>query len=151
MGSLSSVKFCPVDMISNIPDAVDGVISSSVTFAAGGQWFDLPPSYESASFTEDEPDNDQGVIYKQDVSLFYAGKNTAADLLLDELARKRHILKITDANGLVMLLGRHEIDEIFGLTASIKFNSQNKVSGLRGTIISFSGMSWHKAYEYGGA
>jgi hypothetical protein len=148
IGGLSKIQICPVVEITSIPDAVAGVISSAVTFAGAGKWYDVPAAFESLQFTQKSVNSTQGKHYELEVSGFITGQSAALDYLFAQLEQKRIVIKATDMNGNVLLVCQVKAGTITGLRLAVDYDSTSSYSGKKGYSLSFIMLGRNKAYSY---
>jgi hypothetical protein len=105
MGGISSFKFISTASISEIPYALNNVISEPVTLEGGKTWYNGLSLIRSASFEEEQKDTDSGPLYIYKVNGTLPGLSPTVTTLLDELAHVAVVLDVTDNNGNRRLLG----------------------------------------------
>ena len=148
LGGLASIVFCPVDLVNSIPDPVQGSVLSSVIFQAGGRWFSFGHTFETLSFSQNKADSEQGKHYEQVISGFLPNQSADLDWMFMEMEEKKHFLKVTDTNGHIFIIGRMEAGEKYGAAFSVEYNSQSKISGLKGYSFKFVLLSPERALYY---
>lgn len=148
MGGLARFKLCPENLISNVPDAVSGVIAAQVTFESGGRWYDFFSTLETLFFEQTSSTTNQGKAYKQIVGCFLPGQSANLDTLFSELEQMRHILKLYDTNGHILLMCSKKGGTFTGARMTVDYNSQSKISGRKGYAIQFELWSHTRAYFY---
>jgi len=147
-GAIASIHFCPIDLVAAIPDAVIGQITQAVTFEPGGQWFNFYHTFETLSFSQKVVNTSQGRHYELIITGFIPNQSNDLDVVFQEMEEKKHLLKITDTNGHIFLVGRIENGEEYGATFSAEYNSQPKVAGLKGYSFQFKLLTPVRAYYY---
>jgi hypothetical protein len=148
IGGLAKIQVCPVELVSSIPDPVAGVISSPVSFATGGRWFDIYNTFESIWFKQPSMLTNQGKHYEISVEGFIPGQTAELDFLFNQIEQKRHIIKAWDLNGHRLLICSIKSGSFFGAALKVDYDSQSLVSGRKGYRLLFSLLSGKRAYWY---
>jgi hypothetical protein len=110
--NITTIKVIDVSTLSSMPDAINGVITSSV--GADGDWEDFPLREQNCEMQELEL-TAGGAMYSVNFTANVMKQNAAKTQLLYELSKKRLLIDFTDMNGARRLAGT--MDE--GLRMSI--------------------------------
>jgi hypothetical protein len=125
IGSLLKVEICLVNQINGY---------NPVTFTAGNNWFDIPFDNENAELSISSQDTVNGMVYRYNGSFFLHRLRQEFKEKLSPYLGKRSILRITDMNNEVYILGHPgnpvRLDNSGG--TGRRFSSQN------GMMYSFS-------------
>lgn len=113
MGGNESFEYSPKQNISAIADPTDCIISSAVTFVSPYDFYTGKAVMKSLSFSEDEVPGSGGELYKRSIKGYYPTQTAAVLNLFKTMAKHHHVVKITDFNGAVRLVGN--------LVAPLKF------------------------------
>jgi len=148
MGSLAKIQICLTELITSIPDPVHGVISLPVVFAAGKKWYDIYSTFETLSFSQKSVTTNQGKHYELTVEGFIPGHCSYLEYYFSELEQKKIVIKALDTNGHTFLVCNLKFGEIRGATLKVDYDSTSKISGLKGSKLTFSMLSSDRAYFY---
>ena len=149
MGSLSKIQVCPVELIYSIPEPLNGVISSAVTFQSGKRWYDVYSAFESLSISQKSVSSAQGKHYEISVDGFVPGHCAVLDELFNQLENSKLVLKITDMNGKIFLVCNTTRAQTIGATLTVDYDSTSSYSGKSGYQLSFKLTSPQRIYSYG--
>ncbi len=148
LGGLKTIEFCEIDFVNSIPDPVNGQINSAVSFKATGGWCEFYATFETVNLSQKNTSGSQGDVFEIIINGFIPNQSLVMDNQFAKLDNSKVILKVTDNNGHILLVGRMEKNEIYGTSFSCEYNSQSKVSGLKGTSFQFRMLSPVRAYYY---
>ena len=144
IGGCQPFKYCPVQHVYLIPDAVAGEISEEVSFNGSHRWYTGWHRETTASYEEKQRDTPQGILYDVVYKFFYPGNTAAISILFDELARMEHVLLVTDNNLQQRVVG----EKSKGLKFRHSFNTGAGPDQLRGYQCEFYGTYKKRAPVY---
>lgn len=132
IGSITSIQYALASDISSIsaPDdngAVDITFNNSKSFST----FTFTP--ETASFSEEQKDTDAGPLFEQGLSFKLPKIQTIMHAVVESLLDQDIILKITDGNGVTVIMGTPEVP----VRASWRMSRPQGASGYNGYEVSF--------------
>lgn len=104
IGSITAISYVPISEVSEIslPDANEKV---DITFNPGKSFSAFAFSPESAQFNEEQQGAEAGPYFSQSLSFRIPKVSATTNLLLKLIADVEMILKITDGNGLSVVMG----------------------------------------------
>lgn len=143
LGGIYKIQYVDILGISDLPDPLDLVVSSAITFLAGFGWLDFYGTLESIKFKQTEIKSDNGKSYDQVVSLFFPGQSSTTDNQILENEETRFLVLLTDNNDQQLLIGWPRGMQFFDA-----YDSKDKVSGRKGSEFQFKLKSRTKALYY---
>ena len=143
-GSLESFEFIPFTDVSNIPDAALGIIDSAVTLETDKAWYTAKATPDTLGYKEVSQQSENGTSYKKEFVAFIPSDLPAIANLFSEMENERFIIKYTDYEGRVKLVG--SIEEPLQFKSDM--NTQTDSSGRKGHFITFYGDGTFKSYFY---
>jgi len=105
MGSVQKIEFCDVTLISSIPRMQNQLISDPIVFSAGGSWTEIYFTKETSGLSEQEKTSEQGPHYDILINGLLPKRAQATDGQMVDLHGTEFVVKITDGNGKVKLVG----------------------------------------------
>jgi hypothetical protein len=120
LGGNSGFQFAPVQDISFIPVAIDGVVTSAVTFNGSATLSEGYASPGSLSWSEAMEETRAGNIFNINVKGFYPRASAAMLALFSGMTRQKFILIITDILGEKMIFGNKNEPLSFNYSKSSK-------------------------------
>jgi hypothetical protein len=131
-GGQQWLKFVPVEGV----DAItydSNYAPSAITFNSGYAWTDTYHTMESCAFKEHSLTGILGTGVRQEAALFFPGDDSQLRLDLESMVNQKFVIALNDFEDMVCLVGNKENGCRFEYT----FDSKSKVSGLKGTLLSF--------------
>jgi hypothetical protein len=107
IGSILKIYYALASNIVSITDP-DEDNTVQVSFAAGKTWTELVFTPETASFSEDEDQQDPGPLITQSLSCRFPKVGTTGHALLQAMRDQDLVLMVTDGNQVSYLVGTRE-------------------------------------------
>lgn len=106
MGGNRRALFADTDLITALGyQAADGTIAASTTFTGSGAWHSLYFTEDSAGFQEEMVQGVGGPQWRNTFTANVPGDDATLRPLVEEMARRRLIWDVQDANGLWRRMG----------------------------------------------
>lgn len=119
-GGILRFQFTPVNHIAYFPDEENirykpgpVSLSSPVVFVVGKRWMTGYSSYDKQEYTEQGDQNENGFLIKESLKGFLPGIDPEVLNLFQQMQHHEFIVKCTDANGRVRILGTKEKPLLF--------------------------------------
>lgn len=103
VGGFNQLQIVELDNCSNIPDAVNNVISSNIELLS--DWIDVKFTIRTLRFSPGEDDTDKGNLFKPTITFFHAKDNDESLTWLENYNQKNIIAKLKDNNGNTIIVG----------------------------------------------
>jgi len=128
MGGNSGFEFSPVQLVSSIPQAIDGLVSTAIPMVGSAVFFDGYSTPNTLSYTEASEQTRAGMLYKISVKGFYPKASAAMISLFAEMVRQKFILLVTEISGEKLIFGNKNEPLSFNFSKSSK-NAPGERSG----------------------
>jgi len=141
MAGVASFQFVEALGIDSLPDPVAGIINQ-ITLKSGYAWKAGYSAYDSLQFEEEPIESDHGLYFNSTLRGFVPDA-AAINTLFSEMKGRWFILKITDNDGLIRIVGT--------LDQPLQFSSHldtETASGQKGHSYAFKGIQKNKAPIY---
>jgi hypothetical protein len=132
LGSLKWIQWAGTPDFSAITNDHEGTIKT-VTFLGGKEWAFGYFSFETLEYEEEQATSASGEYFKQEIKGFIPGENKAQMITLEGMRYKRFIIVMKDMENNIRMVG----STIEGARLKIRYGTRSKVSGLKGTLITF--------------
>lgn len=143
-GSLESFEFIPSTDVYNIPVAISGNITSAITLVNEKKWYTAKATADTLGYKEISQNSENGAFYKKELFAFIPSDLPAIANLFSEMENERFIIKYTDHEGRIKIVG--SIEEPLQFKADM--NTQTDASGRKGHFITFYGDGTFKSCFY---
>lgn len=155
-GGLIDLQYAPVDWIDSFPPnpelLVNNIINTAITLIAGKDWLSMGLLPESLDFKQTSKSTNQGnrhqMILSGEIPFLEKTKfgisNSLRRRTFEQMERRRFVIKITDTNGVVWILGDIQSPLEFISTEDIK----KEIKGGHVLPFQFTGQHAYKIYEY---
>lgn len=146
MGGNSGFEFSPVQLVSAIPQAVDGVVTSAITMVGDAVFLDGYSTPGTLSYSEVSEETRAGIIYRVSVKGFYPKAPASMISLFGEMVRQKYILLVSEISGEKLIFGNKNEPLSFVFSKS----SKNAPGERSGYDFEFSGITTTPApvYDY---
>jgi hypothetical protein len=131
-GGMQWLKIAPVEAFSALTYSYD-YKPASYTLNGGYSWIDIYSTLETISFVEEDITGPLGEAWHQEVSCFLPGKLGGIEISFENYKTQRWIVAANDWDDRLTVIG----SLTNGCKLKIKYNSQGKVSGLKGRLFTF--------------
>jgi len=128
MGGNSGFEFSPVQSVSSIPQAIEGVVTSFITMAGSEVFMDGYATPGTLSYAEVSEATRAGIIFKLSVKGFYPKAPASMISLFSEMVRQKFILLVSEISGEKLIFGNKKEPLSFNFSKSSK-NAPGERSG----------------------
>ena len=128
MGGNSGFEFSPVQLVSSIPQAIDGLVTTAIPMVGSTTFMDGYATANTLSYNEASEQTRAGTIYKVSVKGFYPKASAAMISLFAEMVRQKFILLVTEISGEKLIFGNKNEPLSFNFSKSSK-NAPGERSG----------------------
>jgi hypothetical protein len=108
LGGNQGFSFIPADLVLNIPPTNGGYLDDDPELAEGASFFNGYATAKTLLFDEKEQKSNAGTSYLQKIIGFYPKIIPSVVSLFTQMRNRKFIVKITDSNGLLRLVGTIE-------------------------------------------
>jgi hypothetical protein len=145
-GGIAKIECLPIEWILSFPLYVteNNEMNTAITLKGGFSWLPIPILVESAGYKEDQSNSDHKSLYNALLSANVPKDISNVSALFNRLRRHRFIVRYTDKNGFVKIVGT----PTYPLAFLSKLSTGNSLSQLNGHTITFSGKLLDKAPFY---
>lgn len=143
---ITKVEYVPVQWVETWPEFIDdnNTITIPIVLIPGKDWLLASFSAKSAVYNENQSSKKHSDSYKVSLDAIFATDNAGASELFDEMAKYQYILKITDRNGLVRVVGNPKT--LLSFTSNLTTGKQP--GDTKGYKYSFEGLLFHRSPFY---
>lgn len=140
---LQSFEFIPVEMVSTLPNIVDGVAIAAMSLVYGGVFYTGYATPETLGFAENQQETEQGIYYEQLLSGTTPGDKPELTVLMEMMVNRAFYVLAKDIKGVKRLIG---LDKNFRFKSD--YSSGVTRTELKGYKFTFSGLSLKRAPVY---
>lgn len=142
LGGMRWCKWVNCAFVSAMTKRYDHSVES-ITLAAGYDWEELYTSIESIDVKHTIVSGPSGDAHKTTIDLFVPGSIKDFESRLEALSKGKFVVAVNDWDDALLIAGSKEN----GCNCSIAYDSTSKISGLKGTKISFSVTTKHLSHS----
>ncbi|MBS7565139.1 hypothetical protein KHS38_12060 [Mucilaginibacter sp. Bleaf8] len=145
VGSIIKIEYAPTfAFIRFIPTSITTIKSTGIDFRPGYGWEAINCSQDTMGHQQDMSANDNGESWAHQVVGYIPGDEQAIEDPLADMSRLRYVVRITQANGTVKIVGSPR----YPLDFDLKSATSNTYAGQLGTSLVFAATSAGRALIY---
>lgn len=144
LGGIFSLQIIPIEHVSSIPEAIDGIIHKALIPTADGRWLSVYATEYTISFKENQEDSDHGDYYSKVITGKVPKNRPLITDQFTQFKNRKFICLITYNNGTSVLVGNLDEPMMFKSAHS----SKEQMGDRNETDFTFSGKGLNKSPFY---